>query len=116
MSGPGPRLAPFTSLAFDSAPAAEATVAIHRVRMELEASFGAAYSIEVLVRPSEEPGALRTRLLAELGPILEAKGVSRRDEGPVFFSVFVGDELHFFQPRGFFGGLDAVAGPAALLP
>ena len=105
-----------TERAFATAPASDATAAIHRVRAELSGRLGSAYSIEVVIAEGDEPRVLRERLLADLAPILEAKGVGLADEGPVFFSVFVDDELHFLYPKDFFGGLDAVAGPVALLP
>ena len=103
--------------AFDRAPAREANQAISRVRQQLQARWGPAKSIEIVIRPDEDAGALRKRLMPTLPTVVEGFGADlAAGEGPVFMSVFAGEELLFLTPAAFMEGLHAAAGPVALLP
>ena len=66
---------------------------------------------------TETPAQLRKRVMPTLPGVLEGFGASTHvDSGPAFLSVFLDDRLLFLTPKGFFDGLNAAAGPVALLP
>ena len=112
-----PSWAELVARAFDEAPAPSANEAIMRVRGDVAATCGQAKSIEVVIRTTETPAELRARVMPTLPGVLEGFGASAHvDSGPTFLSVFLGDQLLFLTPKGFFEGLNAAAGPVALLP
>ncbi len=112
-----PSWAELVGRAFDGAPAPSANEAIMRVRADVAAACGHAKSIEVVIRATETPAQLRKRVMPTLPRVLEGFGASTHvDSGPAFLSVFLDDRLLFLTPKGFFDGLNAAAGPIALLP
>lgn len=89
----------FLSLAFERAPAAEANLAITRVREEQSGEFAEATSYELLLPDGNVRAFLLERTLPRLVDYLESRGSKLPGCGRVFLSVFFGDTLHFIHAR-----------------
>ena len=101
--------------AFEHAEAWQANGAISAVREQVRARHGDAWSIEVVIDDEKPPGRTAKALRSQLAPVLEARHIDRGYEGPVFFSVFLGERLFFVHGGAFMEALDLVD-PVPALP
>lgn len=90
-------LKPLLELAFHRADARTANDAIAAARSM--AGVDDPFSYEVLVDPKDTLAALANRILPRLVYHLESRGAHLPECRGVFFSMFVGEELHFIHAR-----------------